>query len=452
MDTVRFDRTTLGNNSRNTTPNLAALAKLGTRYDHAYANGNESLYSHASLFTGLYPSEIAIPDYKSFAIPDGVPTLASILGAYGYATGAFTGGGHIIKNFGFNKGFSVFQAAEGGTRFASFFESVPQALSWIRQQKAAKKPWFAFVHGYDAHTPDLQRGPYLHPWRPEGVTPRIEGIVGDPLAIEQLRGNKWFPDRTPGDFVHAAGRRVLSTDFYGLPAEPMPKERVEELLEGELFHLRDHYDSGLLYEDVWLGMLLSEIDLSNTLVIVLSDHGEDLLDHGYMSHRAGLWDSTLHVPLVVVGPGFSSGKTEDRWVDLRRVLPTILQAVGAQMPAGITGKPLQQKDFFETEIFSEGVMDEVSVRDANGRLTFLQADLPQNMPELTTLDPQQNPRFRMSQKDHDQQGPVLNREDAMPWLKKMIAWRNSLHPAATAGAEISPELKEELQKHGYWTP
>jgi hypothetical protein len=54
-----------------------------------------------------------------------------------------------------------------------------------------------------------------------------------------------------------------------------------------------------LVADHWLGVLLADIDLDTTLVVVLGDHGEDLLDHGVMNHRAGLWDSTLHVPLVV---------------------------------------------------------------------------------------------------------------------------------------------------------
>lgn len=451
MDTVRYDHTSLGG-SRDTTPNLAALAKIGTSYADTYSVGNESLYSHASLLTGRYPSEIAVPDYSSFAIPDGVPTLGHILSAYGYATAAFTGGGHIIQTFGFNKGFDLFVQAQGGTRFASFFDSVPPALSWISDQEKQKKSWFAFVHGYDAHTPNLQRGPLLHPWRPDGATPRIESLAGDPLAIEQVRGRNWYPDRTPGDFVHAAGHTILSTDFYSLPAEPHPGERVEVLTDREIQHLRDHYDSGLLYGDLWLGQLLSQIDLSRTLVIVVADHGEDVLDHGYMNHRAGLWDSTLHVPMVVAGPGFMGGNTKKGFVDLRSVVPTVVEAVGAMMPAGVQARPLQKFEE-EQQVFAEGVMDEVSVRSAGGRLTIHQARLATGAPDLSTVS-LTDPRVRFTAASTGQEGPVTenNQKEAEELRQQIVLWRASLHLATVPGEEIPAALRAELQKHGYWTP
>src|SRR5262245_14018920 len=127
MDTVRYADTSLGG-ARDTTPNLARLAAIGTSYDNAFAVGNESLYSHAALFTGRYPSEVAFADHKTYALPPNTPTLARILKRYGYATAAFTGGGHIIAAFGFDQGFDQFTAAPGETRFGSFFDSVPLAI------------------------------------------------------------------------------------------------------------------------------------------------------------------------------------------------------------------------------------------------------------------------------------------------------------------------------------
>ena len=302
MDTVRFDRTSLGVD-RDTSPNLAALAAAGVSFSQAYAVGNESLYSHAALFTGLYPSEVAVPDYGSFALPrTGPATLAEVLTAYGYRTAAFTGGGHVVEGFGFDRGFGRFEAGGGEDEFASFYDSVPPAVAWMREQGDA--PWFCFVHGYDAHSPYVQRGPMRHPWGSSGATARVERLLANPLAVEQLRFDTWFVDRTPQDFTHASGRRVLSTDFYRLPAVPGPEERVERLTSEERRHVQDHYDSGVANGDLWLGQLLAHVDLDRTLVIVVADHGEDLLDHGWMNHRAGLWDSTLHVPLVVAGPGF----------------------------------------------------------------------------------------------------------------------------------------------------
>ena len=447
MDTVRYDRTSLAG-SKDTTPNLRALASEGVSWSSAYAVGNESVYSHAAVVTGRYPSEIAIPDYASFALPDDVPTLAGVLGSYGYATGAFTGGGHVVATFGFDKGFDTFVAAPGATRFGSFFESVPSALAWIRGQEG---PWFAFVHGYDAHSPYVQRGPFLHPWGTEGATPWLESLLADPLAVEQLRGHRWYPDRTPRDFTHAAGRDILGTDFYALPDTPREGERTLELGEAQMAHVRNHYDSGVMVADFWLGVLLSHVNLETTLVIVMSDHGEDVLDHGFMNHRAGLWDSTLHVPLVAAGPGFEPEVPRAGLVDLRSVLPTVLRAAGAKLPAGVTAPSLQDlgRDDQAVEsgmVFAEGVMDTVSVRSGEARLTFTAAKLADGSPGLAQRALDEGAQFYVD----DQ--PVAFDERAEVLRQALVDWRAGLRLATVPGAPIPEAMREEMRARGYWTP
>ena len=436
MDTVRFDRTSLGGD-RDTSPNLAALAAAGVSFSQAYAVGNESLYSHAALFTGLYPSEVAVPDYGSFALPrKGPATLAEALTAYGYRTAAFTGGGHVVEGFGFDRGFGRFEAGGGEDEFASFYDSVPPAVAWMREQGDA--PWFCFVHGYDAHSPYVQRGPMRHPWGSSGATARVERLLANPLAVEQLRFDTWFVDRTPQDFTHASGRRVLSTDFYRLPAVPGPEERVERLTSEERRHVQDHYDSGVANGDLWLGQLLAHVDLDRTLVIVVADHGEDLLDHGWMNHRAGLWDSTLHVPLVVAGPGFPPSPPHEGLVDLRSVLPTALAAVGAALPAGVTAPPLQDRPV-AAAVFAEGVMDGVTVRTSEARLDMDDVRLAagfQSNDGTFYLD--------------DQPAPADAR--AAPLREAILRWRQGLAPAAASGAPIPEGLREALHDRGYWTP
>jgi arylsulfatase A-like enzyme len=438
MDTVRFDRTSLAG-GRDTTPNLAGLAAEGVSFTQAYSVANESLYSHAALFTGRYPSEVARPDYASFALPRaGTATLAEVLSAYGYRTAAFTGGGHVVADFGFDRGFTSFAAAGGDAGFASFFDTVPPAVAWMRAQGEA--PWFCFVHGYDAHSPYVQRGPARHPWGASGSTERLEQLLADPLAAEQLRGPTWFPERQPRDFTHAAGRSILGTDFYRLPAEPGPGERVETLGPGELAHLQDHYDSGVLQADLWLGVLLAHVDLRDTLVIVVADHGEDVLDHGYMNHRAGLWDSTLHVPLVVAGPGFPVGEVRDGLVDLRSVVPTVVAAVGATAPAGLTAPPLQTGDE-PAVVFAEGVMDEVSARSRDARFGMADVHLAAGFQPGEGV-------FYVG----DQPAPGAGDPRADTLRAAIVAWRAALPPASGEGVEIPAALREALRERGYWTP
>ena len=449
MDTVRYDRTSFGGH-RDTTPNLAALAAAGTTWTRAFSVGNESLFSHAALFTGRYPSEVALPDYQTYALPPDETTLASVLKAYGYDTAAFTGGGHVVAAFGFDVGFDTFQAAPGETTFGSFYDSVPDALAYMRNPR--DRPWFVFVHGYDAHAPYAQRGPFAHRWSPE-APPTREQLLSDPLALEQLRGNLYFPDRTPTDFVHAAGRTMLSTDFYTLPAQPAPGERFEKLSEVDMRHLRDHYDIGLSYADHWLGVLLSEVDLNTTLVVVVADHGEDLLDHGYVNHRAGLWDSTLHVPLVVAGPGIERGSREDGLVDLRSVAPTVLRAVGATVPADAIAPPLQTRPAADA-VFAEGVMDMISGRDDRGRLTLSAAGLRTGARgvrarALTGGDFS----YHIEPMGNDQIADRGVQQNARDLQARMDHWRAGVRVAGPGRADPGrAALLERLQGEGYFTP
>ncbi len=437
MDTVRYDRTSLAG-GRDTTPNLARLANRGVSFGAAYAVGNESLYSHAALLTGRYPSEVCAPDYATYAIPDGTPTLARLLGSAGYRTAAYTGGGHLVAPFGFDEGFDTFTAPPGDTRFGSFFDSVPSALAWIRAQPE-EQPWFAFVHGYDAHSPYMQRGPFKHLYGEVGASQRVERIVANPTAVEQLRGARWFPDRTPTDFVHASGRTVLGTDFYALPAEPVEGERSYLLEANEIAHLRDHYDTGLTYADLWLGVLLEGVDLDRTLVIVVSDHGEDLLDHGYMNHRAGLWDSTLHVPLVVAGPGFSAGERRAGMVDLRDVVPTVLSAVGAAIPGGLSGTPLQVPQG-RTAVFAEGVMDRISVRTETQRLSVHRANLSGNNGTSVVGS------------DAAGSDAVGSGDASRALLDALRVWQSGLVQGPQGAGAAPAALKDALQQRGYWEP
>lgn len=414
-------------------------AAEGQSWSRAYAVANESLTSHAALFTGRYPSEVAVPDYGSFALPASVPTLASVLRAYGYRTAAFTGGGHVIADFGFDQGFDTFEAASGATRFASLYDSVPAATAWMAEPDAG--PWFAFVHGYDAHSPYVQPGAFRHPWGEAGATPLVEALAADALAVEQLRGPRWFPDRRPEDFVHAAGRTLLGLDFYTLPAEPRPGERVVTLSDAEVAHLRDHYDAGVRYGDLWLAALLAEVDLERTLVVVVADHGEDLLDHGYMNHRAGVWDSTVHVPLVAAGPGFRGGQVHSDLVDLRRVLPTFLAAAGATVPAGAEARPLQAGGG-DARVYAEGVMDAVSVTDGVRRLTVRGVGLAAGAPGLSGDD--------LAARTEWSGAPDPAAAQAL--LAELVAWRAGLSPATDTGRPVSPEVREALRERGYWSP
>ena len=456
LDTTRADRLSLYGGPNPTSPNLARLAQAGVTFTRAFAPGNESLYSHAALFTGRWPSEVAPPDYRAYGIPDGTPTLARVLSTYGYATAAFTGGGHVVAPFGFDEGFDTFRSVPVGT-FGSLQDTVPSARAWMRAQAG---PWFAFVHGYDAHSPYAPPDPWTHLFTGQGSA-TIERLVADAVAVEQVRGRRWFPARTPHDFVHASGRTVLDPTLYTLPATPRDDEPWEDLSEDDVGHLKAHYDAALAYQDAWLGTLLADVDLARTLVIVVSDHGEDLLDHGFANHRAGLWDSTTRVPMVVAGPGIPAGRSVDTLVDLRDVAPTALRAARATVPAGARGLALQDvlaggapaRD----AVYAEGVMEMASVRTATHRLVVRGLTLGDGSAERLRALPWRAFDLYDTGRDPAEQRDLLEAGAdtalAERLRDRMVAWRRQLvAPDAPFAGEVPAALEKGLQAQGYWTP
>ncbi|MFZ5480229.1 MAG: sulfatase [Myxococcota bacterium] len=455
IDTTRADRMSLYGGAAPTSPNLERIAARGVVFERAFAQGNESLYSHATMLTGRYASEVARPEYTTFGLPGDATTLAEALSAYGYATGAFTSGGHVVADYGFSQGFDTFQSVPP-PRFGSFSDTVPAALAWL-DSLPEDQPTFTFVHGYDAHAPYAKRGPFLHPFDVEGATPRLETLLQSPTAAELVHGRSYFPDRTVEDLRHAVGHPILGLDFY-TKLVPREGERVETLTDREIEHLRSHYDAGVAYGDVWLGLLAAGLQargrLDDTLLVVVSDHGEDLLEHGFANHRTTLADTVVHVPLVIVGPGFGRGERRGDLVELRDLVPTVLARVpGAMLPAGVAGRDLAGAPPVDA-VFAEGVMDMVSVRTDRWKLVYRGAPLavPDYADRLAAAD-LAGPQFQLYDlvADPGEHTPV--RDPVAAGLRdRLVAWRRSLAVSDRTVGKVDPAVKAALREHGYWEP
>jgi arylsulfatase A-like enzyme/tetratricopeptide (TPR) repeat protein len=156
IDTLRADA--LGSyGGRAVTPNLDALAAHGARFTFAHSHAVVTLASHASILTGRYPYEHGIRDNTGYRLPQTIPTMATLLGARGFATGAFVGGFPLDRRFGLGHGFDVYDdhlsaptEEESGERERRADAVVSSALDWI---SARQGKWFAWVHVYDPHAP-----------------------------------------------------------------------------------------------------------------------------------------------------------------------------------------------------------------------------------------------------------------------------------------------------------
>lgn len=270
VDTLRADRLAAYGYSAIATPATDRLAAEGVLLEDAVVQAPQTAPSHASIFTGRLPFEHGVRDNYSPRLAPEIPTLASVLAAHGYDTGAFIGAVPVSARTGLNRGFRVYDDpfSEGGE--SPLLESerraaavVDSALAWLRRPRSV--PFFAWVHLYDPHEPY------------------------DPPAPFDAR----YPGRA--------------------------------------------YDGEVAYADAQIGRLLETLDesglRSSTLVVVTSDHGEGLGEHGEEEHLLFVYDSTLRVPLLLSWPGvLPVGRRvsgQFRSVDL---LPTLLELIGLPSP------------------------------------------------------------------------------------------------------------------------
>lgn len=458
LDTLRADHTTVYGYARDTTPNLAALAREGTVFEQAFSTGNESAWSHGSMFTGRFASELASPVYETYGIPEGVSLISEGMQASGYATAAFSAGGHVTADFGFDQGWDLFVAQPG---FGSLFDTGPLATKWI-SDLPGEKPWFVFLHAYDAHRPYTRLGPWDHLYAEGAGTPLAEAICRSPCLSEMVLKDVLFPELVPKWFTHSSGVQIMAPEGYDRLAAAGETEQRVGLTAADRAHIVAHYDGAVRYADLHLGLTLARLEaagkLDNTVVIVVSDHGEDLLDHGFMNHRTGLFDSCTRVPTVVWGPGFEAGARVGGLVDGRDVAATIAAVAGVMPPAGNAGRDLRAVARGEVPIdatFSEGVMDQLSVRTLTHRLVFRGPPLeaPDHVEALRAapLDGGQFELYALAT-DPGEHTPVNDPVTAGALRDRLVAWRAglSLGDYHIPSEKVSPEVAASLREHGYW--
>ncbi|MDP2312637.1 MAG: sulfatase [Pseudomonadota bacterium] len=370
LDTLRADRLGAYGSARGLTPNLDRFAAEGVVIEEAYAQANETLPSHASLYTSRYPSELGVLD-GPFVPRGDAPTLAAAFHAAGWQTAGFVAGGHLARGFGLAAGFTTYDdTAEWG----SLRDTAPRALRWL-DTNAAAGPFLLVVHGYDTHDRYLKPPPFgyaladaadvglgAQAGRVPGGSSRVVGghLASGLTAIEALALSRTRFDR---------GEGIQAVD----PA-------AQPLGDRDVAHLAALYDGATAWMDACFGLFMAGLDarglLDDVVVIVLSDHGEELGEHGAFEHRASLTDETLHVPWMVRLPGGAhGGRRVAGLVGLLDVAPTALDLAGVPIPTGARGASLRgaliDGDAVPARdvVFSEGALRLLSARGPRARLT-----------------------------------------------------------------------------------
>lgn len=276
IDTLRADALGFAGNKVVATPNLDRLAAQGRVFTFAHGQNVITLPSHANILTGLYPFQTGVRDNSGFVLPPTVPTMATILHAAGYATGAFVSAFPLDSRFGLDRGFDIYDDHyRRGTDPAGLVlpqrrgdKTVALAMAWWKSQAGHKR--FLWIHLYDPHAaydppPPFKQEYAKHPYLGE----------------------------------------VAATDSFLGPL-------LKPYLEGKE---------------------------PPAVIVMTGDHGEALGDHGEETHGLFAYEATLHVPLVLWGPGVPRGR-DGRLARHIDILPTVLSLLGVSPPPRLPGRSL----------------------------------------------------------------------------------------------------------------
>ena len=274
IDTVRADHLGCYGDGAIQTPNIDALARASARLTHAFTPVPITLPSHSALFTGSYPMATGMHDFGGNKLPASSVTLAKVLRDHDYSTAAFLGAAVLDSRFGLNQGFQTYFDHFAFSRLNDLLKRpgdqvVDNALAWLNPNP--RRPYFLWVHLYDAHYP------YIPP---------------EPFASR----------------------------YRGRP-----------------------YDGEIAFVDVQVGRLMAFLKdsgaFSHSLIVLAADHGEGLGEHGERTHGFFVYNSTLHVPLLIKVPGAGPATIESE-VSLVDVMPTVLQALQLPIPPTVQGRSL----------------------------------------------------------------------------------------------------------------
>jgi len=302
LDTVRADHLSLYGYARKTTPFLEELGRESRVFDAAYAQVTNTRPSHFSIFTGRYCSDLGIWNNDGPPLPQGELSLAEVLRSAGWRTGAVLSVGFLGEGSGLEQGFDEMHVPPRGVHPLGA-ETTRGALDFVRRHAGA--PFFLWVHYFDAHLP----------YQP----------------VPELRGLFW---QGPPPTAETVDRSLILPEFFdGLFVLP----HVE--------YMTAMYDGSLRYLDDQLRTVFAALRSSgladDTIVIIAADHGESLGEHGIYFSHAGLYEPTVHVPLLIHTP--STGVKPARVPDVVEnldIAATIFDAVGLAQPASFRGGSL----------------------------------------------------------------------------------------------------------------
>jgi arylsulfatase A-like enzyme len=335
MDTVRAASLGLYGYPRDTSPCLARWANEGVRFEWAIAAAPWTFPSHCTFMTGQWPSTLGAHWLPT--LEPAYPTLAGFLSSRGYLTAGFAAntywcsyesgmnrgfvhyedyplslgtilgstmpGRWILENFPGSRGFYRVKWIRAQSRDAQGINR--SFLNWLSREGHRGRPFFAFLNYLDAHEPFVP------------------------------------PDDRTAHFGLRPQSRADSTmllEYWDLDKLKLGERHIELA--------RDSYDDCIAALDQQLGLLLDELDrrklLSDTLVIITSDHGEQFGEHGVFNHGFSVYAQEVHVPLLLISKDTPKGLSIPEPVSLRDIPATVVDLAGLAGESPLPGRSVAE--------------------------------------------------------------------------------------------------------------
>jgi arylsulfatase A-like enzyme len=434
IDTLRPDHLGCYRYERDTSPNIDQLAADGALFETAVSSTSWTLPAHCAMFTGLSDTVHGCVEMDR-RLADSRVTLAERLKAAGYATVGFFSGPALHPVFGLGQGFDNYvdctsyanltvkvadagQPLDGGVVESESNADITsprvyqQVHAWLQQNQ--RRPFFMFVHMWDVHFDFIPPPPYDRKFDPD-----YQGTV---------TGEGFFIDPSIN------------------PA--MPARDLE--------HIIALYDGEIGWTDEHVGKILADLDKlklrDKTVVMLLSDHGEEFFEHGRKGHRQTLYDEVIRIPLIVRYPGHvPAGLRVRRQARMIDVAPTLLDLVGMPAPTNVmghslvplfSGGELSGDTLAVSELFSVG-RELRSFRRLDSKMIYNEQTKGASFFSLLEDPRERNPLTQTG-------NPTVSRlsADARQALERLESFRHAL-PAETLPPKLTENVRRQLESLGY---
>lgn len=336
------------------TPNLDALAHDGMLFERAYALAPWTLPSMSGMFASEYPPGLAphaekpvwLAQIWRYGAQPGHATLPQVFKAGGYHTAAITSNALLWSVPGIMGGFDL-RAESHPILLAQ--EGLFRCLPFLQNLIAA---WFPSWDGLRPHNATEDMGHYVHTFlkraRRDPFFLYVHYIAPHAPCDPPRRYRTGGTEPWPFFYPYAGGER------WHIPQEGLDLTQNES----ERAYVRSLYDGEIRYVDEWVGTLLRQLDTlgirKHTCICFTSDHGEELWDHGSWGHGQALFEESVHVPLIVAGPGIEPGRIAEPVSGLD-IAPTLAACAGLAPCFQWRGKDLRRAhDMGPRDIYLQG--------------------------------------------------------------------------------------------------